>query len=88
MMLQCWDTEPQSRPTFSEIVVSLSQSLEAMADYLDIGTFGNECEHDLIDGCGADQPREVEVMVKGDEQEKSGEAQALMEDDDNKETAF
>ena len=87
-MLKCWDTEPQSRPTFSDIVISLSQSLEAMADYLDIGAFGNERERDQIDDCGAEQPKEVEVVVKGDEQEGSGEPRALMEDGDNKETAL
>lgn len=40
-MLQCWEFEPEMRPTFSSIVVSLSQFLEAMVDYMDISTFAN-----------------------------------------------
>ena len=64
MMLQCWDLEPQSRPSFSEIVVLLSQSLEAMADYLDINAFGDKVEHDQ----GADQASEPD-----DTQEKTDE---------------
>ena len=39
-MLQCWDSQREDRPTFSIIVSSLSQSLEAMACYMDIGAFG------------------------------------------------
>ena len=38
-MLQCWDSQPENRPTFSNIVGSLSQFLEAMADYLEITAF-------------------------------------------------
>ena len=39
-MLQCWEFEPKRRPTFCNLVQSLSQSLEAMAGYMDIGAFG------------------------------------------------
>ena len=35
-MLQCWDFETKNRPTFSLLVSSLSQSLETMADYMDV----------------------------------------------------
>ena len=38
-MLQCWEFAPKNRQTFSNLVQSLSQSLEAMADYMDICTF-------------------------------------------------
>ena len=36
LMLQCWEFEAKNRPTFSMLVSSLSQILEAMADYMDI----------------------------------------------------
>ena len=39
-MLQCWDMEHKSRPTFSDLVSSLSRSLEAMVGYMDVGAFG------------------------------------------------
>ena len=36
LILQCWEFEAKNRPTFSSLVSSLSQSLEAMADYMDV----------------------------------------------------
>jgi hypothetical protein len=38
-MLQCWEFEPERRPSFSSIVDTLSHFLEAMVDYMDISTF-------------------------------------------------
>ena len=39
-MQHCWELDPKSRPSFSDLVSSLSQSLEAMAGYMDVGAFG------------------------------------------------
>ena len=39
-MHQCWSGEPEHRPSFSQLVESLSSSLEAMAGYVHIGAFG------------------------------------------------
>lgn len=36
VMLQCWETDPDHRPTFTALVDVLSQSLEVMANYMDL----------------------------------------------------
>lgn len=41
-MLQCWELEPEMRPTFSSIVETLSLFLETMVDYMDISAFTAE----------------------------------------------
>ena len=39
-MHQCWLHKPEERPTFIQLVNSLSQILEGLAGYLDLGAFG------------------------------------------------
>ena len=39
-MHQCWSVEPEHRPLFTQLVESLSSSLEGMAGYVHIGAFG------------------------------------------------
>ena len=40
-MLECWKENPDERPTFSQLVVTISSQLEGMAGYLDVGMFGD-----------------------------------------------
>ena len=52
-ILQCWEVDPVNRPRFTSIVDALSDSLQAMAGYLDISAFGetiaerNKCRETL-----------------------------------------
>ena len=39
-MFRCWHTDPEERVSFTQLVESMSQTLEKMADYLDVCTFG------------------------------------------------
>ena len=48
-MQQCWSMEPEHRPKFSELVESLSCSLEGMADYIHIGAFGIRTQNEVIE---------------------------------------
>ena len=41
-MLKCWKLSPDTRPTFSLLVRSLSKFLDRMAGYMDIGTIKEE----------------------------------------------
>ena len=40
-MLECWEYEPEMRPTFASIVESLSLLLETMVGYMDIGALAD-----------------------------------------------
>jgi len=39
-MSKCWYVDPIERPTFSELLSSMSQILASLADYVDVFTFG------------------------------------------------
>ena len=41
-MQWCWEMDPDKRPSFSTLVESISETLERMADYLDIGAFSDD----------------------------------------------
>ena len=38
-MLNCWEGNAESRPTFTQLVLGISTILEGLADYLDFNTF-------------------------------------------------
>ena len=56
-MFKCWHADPNERPTFSELVCLMSQTLASMAGYLDVLTFG---ELEVRDGEESDGNAEVE----------------------------
>ena len=45
-MLSCWDADPEQRPTFAQLVTTITSVLEPLADYLDVTTFITREEQD------------------------------------------
>ena len=41
-MRSCWDADPEQRPTFSQLVATITSVLNPLADYLDVTTFVTE----------------------------------------------
>ena len=39
VILQCWNSSPEERPTFSELVVVIDNMLTSMANYIDFNQF-------------------------------------------------
>ena len=44
VMLQCWSTSSDKRPTFSELAVTIESMLTSMANYVDFNQFKLEVE--------------------------------------------
>ena len=71
-MKECWKELPDKRPTFSELVTTISTSLEAIAGYLDFtavpqtaaGNYDSEYDHlnmnYMIDAGGSGEGQEQE----------------------------
>ena len=53
MMQQCWEMEPDKRPSFSTLVNTLSKSLEKQAGYLRVGAFTTGNNHDSDNSCAS-----------------------------------
>ena len=52
MMQSCWDADPGKRPTFSQLVTTITSDLITLADYLDVSTFvtgGKETETNVME---------------------------------------
>ena len=44
VILQCWDSSPDGRPTLLELVVTIENMLTSMANYIDFNQFTLEVE--------------------------------------------
>ena len=75
LMRHCWETDPEDRPTFSDIVSSLSVSLEGLVGYIDIGAFGVKAEPKPLDLETSEQPKNDETSVKDGSESKVNELQ-------------
>ena len=42
VMRSCWDADPKQRPTFSQLVTTITSVLNSLADYLEVTTFVTE----------------------------------------------
>ena len=63
LLLQCWEFERVDRPQFADIVSTLSESLGAMAGYLDIGAFSGETTVVEINECSRETLGLVEEQL-------------------------
>ena len=45
-MLNCWDANPEQRPTFAQLVTTITSALDTLADYLHVTTFVTGEEQD------------------------------------------
>ena len=52
-MLSCWDVDPEQRPTFAQLLTTITSVLDPLADYLDVSTFitgdGQEAETTIVE---------------------------------------
>ena len=44
-MFNCWHADPYKRPTFTELVSLMSQTLSRLAGYMDVFTFAELIVH-------------------------------------------
>ena len=65
-MLSCWDVDPEQRPTFAQLVTTITSVLDPLADYLDVTTFVNREEK-------AEEITIMESQVVKDDEEASQE---------------
>ena len=41
LMMQCWDSDPDKRPTFTQLQANISATLTITAGYLDLSAFSD-----------------------------------------------
>ena len=79
-MLHCWNLDPQERPTFAAIVASLSNLLEVMVDYTDIGGTFDDGERMLTDNSPTiTMPLKNDIIVTENESDTYIEMESVAE---------
>ena len=81
IMFRCWHTDPEERLSFTQLVNVLSQTLESMADYLNVCTFGMQ-EATEKNGNDAIGKNNNDVIINNDDIE-AGDNDATVGKDDN-----
>ena len=69
-MLSCWDADPEQRPTFAQLVTTITSVLDPLADYLDVTTFVTGEEEE------AETPIMESQVVESEEQASQEETNA------------
>lgn len=66
-MLDCWNSQPENRPTFKEIAAEVDQIMENTAGYLALSSVAVEKEGEAMFGDRSDteSPESISQLIRG-----------------------